>query len=124
MPDNAWSPMSAVLPSPPWAIILIESALPKYLITISEDIQGGSSISNAIEKYPKAFSPFYVNMVRSGEESGKLDEIFNYLADYMDRTYEVTSKAKNALVYPAFIIFTFFAVMVLMFTVIIPKLFI
>ncbi len=95
--------------------------LKKYLISISEDIQGGSSISNAIAKYPDAFSDFYVNMVRSGEESGKLDEIFNYLADYMDRTYEVTSKAKNALIYPAFIILTFMGVMVLMFTVIIPK---
>ncbi len=95
--------------------------LKKYLITISEDIQGGSSISNAIAKYPDAFSDFYVNMVKSGEESGKLDEIFNYLADYMDRTYEVTSKAKNALIYPAFIILTFMGVMVLMFTVIIPK---
>ncbi|TSC70382.1 MAG: Uncharacterized protein CEO12_406 [Parcubacteria group bacterium Gr01-1014_46] len=95
--------------------------LKKYLVAISEDIQGGSSISMAIGKYPDAFSDFYVNMVKSGEESGKLDEIFNYLADYMDRTYEVTSKAKNALIYPAFIIFTFVAVMVLMFTVIIPK---
>lgn len=95
--------------------------LKKYLVTIADDIQGGSSISNAIEKYPMAFSNFYVNMVRSGEESGKLDEIFNYLADYMDRTYEVTSKAKNALIYPAFIILTFVGVMVLMFTVIIPK---
>ena len=100
----------------------VENAtLKKYLITISEDIQGGSSISNAIEKYPSAFSGFYVNMVKSGEESGKLDEIFNYLADYMDRTYEVTSKAKNALIYPAFIILTFVGVMGLMFTVIIPK---
>jgi type IV pilus assembly protein PilC len=95
--------------------------LKKYLVAISEDIQGGSSISNAIAKYPDAFTDFYVNMVKSGEESGKLDEIFNYLADYMDRTYEVTSKAKNALIYPAFIILTFMGVMVLMFTVIIPK---
>lgn len=95
--------------------------LKKYLQSISEDIQGGSSISRAIEKYPKAFSAFYVNMVRSGEESGKLDEIFNYLADYMDRTYEVTSKARNALIYPAFIIVTFIGVMVLMLTIIIPK---
>jgi type IV pilus assembly protein PilC len=95
--------------------------LKKYLASISEDIQGGSSISNAIEKYPSTFSGFYVNMVRSGEESGKLDEIFEYLADYMDRTYEVTSKARNALIYPAFIIITFIGVMVLMFTVIIPK---
>lgn len=95
--------------------------LKKYLTTISEDLQGGSSISQALSKYPDAFSTFYVNMVRSGEESGKLDEIFNYLADYLDRTYEVTSKAKSALIYPSFIILTFIGVMVLMFTFIIPK---
>jgi type II secretory pathway component PulF len=44
-----------------------------------------------------------------------------YLADYLDRTHEVTSKVKSALVYPAFIVFTFIAVMVLMLTVVIPK---
>jgi len=95
--------------------------LKKYLFLISDDLQGGSSISNALSKYPDAFSDFYVNMVRSGEESGKLDEIFNYLADYLDRTYAVTSKAKNALIYPAFVIATFAGVMILMLTVIIPK---
>jgi len=95
--------------------------LKKYLLQISDDLQGGSSISNAISKYPDAFSSFYVNMVRSGEESGKLDETFNYLADYLDRAYEVTSKARNALIYPAFVITVFLGVMILMFTVIIPK---
>jgi type II secretory pathway component PulF len=60
-------------------------------------------------------------MVKSGEESGKLDQTFMYLADYLDRTYEVTSKVKTALIYPAFVIFTFVAVMVLMLTVVIPK---
>ncbi len=95
--------------------------LARYLNVIADDIQGGSSISNALSKYPDTFSAFYVNMVKSGEESGRLDEIFNYLADYLDRSYEVTTKAKNALVYPAFVIFTFFAVMILMLTVIIPK---
>ncbi len=95
--------------------------LKKYLTAIADDIQGGSSISDALSKYPDAFSKFYVNMVRSGEESGKLDDVFSYLADYLDRTYEVTSKAKNALIYPAFVICTFLGVMILMLTVIIPK---
>lgn len=95
--------------------------LQKNLFEIADDIQGGSSISNALAKHPEAFSPFYVNMVKAGEESGKLDDTFNYLADYLDRTYEVTSKAKSALIYPAFVIFTFVAVMILMLTVIIPK---
>ncbi|HEY4505355.1 MAG TPA: type II secretion system F family protein [Candidatus Paceibacterota bacterium] len=92
-----------------------------YLTGIADDLQAGSSISNAISKYPDTFSTFYVNMVKSGEESGKLDEIFNYLADYLERTYEVTTKAKNALIYPAFVVVTFIGVMVLMLTVIIPK---
>ncbi len=93
----------------------------KYISIIADDIQGGSSISAAMAKYPDVFTGFYVNMVKSGEESGKLDEVFNYLADYLDRTYEVTTKAKNALIYPAFVVATFFVVMILMLTVIIPK---
>jgi type IV pilus assembly protein PilC len=67
------------------------------------------------------FSDFYVNMVKSGEESGKLDQTLLYLADYLDRTHEVTSKVKSALIYPAFIVFTFVAVMILMLVVVIPK---
>lgn len=93
----------------------------QVLTTISDDLQGGSSISKALAKHPKVFSDFYVNMVRSGEESGKLDQTFLYLADYIDRSYELASKARNALIYPGFIMLTFIAVMVLMLTVVIPK---
>ncbi len=95
--------------------------LKKHLLEVVDDLQGGASISGALAKHSEIFSDFYVNMVRAGEESGKIDETFSYLADYMDRNYEVSSKAKNALIYPAFVIFTFFAVMILMFTVIVPK---
>jgi type IV pilus assembly protein PilC len=95
--------------------------LQKALIQVTEELQGGSSISGALSKHPDVFDSFYVNMVRSGEESGHLDSIFEDLASHLDRNYEVSSKAKNALIYPAFIIFTFFAVMTLMLTVVIPK---
>ncbi len=95
--------------------------LAKKLAQIADDLQGGSQISAALAKHPALFNDFYVNMVRSGEESGKLDQSFLYLADYLDRTYEVTSKARNALIYPAFVIVTFISVMVLMLTVVIPK---
>ncbi len=95
--------------------------LSKNLDQIAEDLQGGSSISGALAKHPALFNNFYINMVRSGEESGKLDQCFLYLADYLDRTYEVTSKARNALIYPAFVIATFITVMVLMLTIVIPK---
>lgn len=95
--------------------------LRKKLIMVADDIQGGSSISGALEKHKDVFSDFYVSMVKAGEESGKLDETFNFLADYLDRTYELVTKAKGALVYPAFVVFTFISVMVIMFTVVIPK---
>jgi type IV pilus assembly protein PilC len=88
---------------------------------VADDIQAGASISKALSKHPKVFTTFYVNMVKAGEESGKLDQTFMYLADYLDRNYAVSSKAKNALIYPAFVVFTFIAVMVLMLTLVIPK---
>lgn len=95
--------------------------LGRKIAEIADDIQGGSTISKALAKHPKVFSTFYVNMVRAGEESGKLDQTFTFLADYLDRNYAVTSKARNALIYPAFVIATFITVMVLMLTLVIPK---
>lgn len=95
--------------------------LSDILSQVADDLQGGSPISKALSRHPKAFSPFYVNMVKSGEESGKLSETFGYLADYLDRTYEVVSKAQNALIYPAFVVVTFVVVMTLMLTLVIPN---
>lgn len=94
----------------------------RTLVEISNDLQSGSAISKALEKHPKIFSAFYVNMVKAGEESGKLDQTLSFLADYLDRSYEVVSKARNALVYPAFVISVFVIVMILMMTTVIPNL--
>jgi type IV pilus assembly protein PilC len=91
------------------------------LSTVGDDIQGGSPISKALARHPKVFPPFYVNMVRAGEESGKLSDTFIYLADYLDRSYDIVSKAENALIYPIFVIAVFFTVMALMLTLVIPK---
>ena len=96
--------------------------LQERLGKVADDLQSGSTIADALAKHPKIFSPFYVSMVRSGEETGKLDESFSFLADYLDRTYEVTSKARNALIYPAFVVATFVSVMVLMLVTVIPRL--
>lgn len=97
------------------------NTLRKSLSQVAEELQAGSTISKALAKHPNIFSDFYVNMVKSGEETGKLNETFNYLADYLDRNYEIVSKAQNALIYPAFVITVFVAVMTLMFAVVIPK---
>ena len=96
--------------------------LVKVLDEVCEDIKSGVSISQALAKHPEVFSDFYVNMVKSGEESGRLTQTFSYLAEYLDRQYQLTSKTKNALIYPGFVIGVFFLVMILMFTFIVPKL--
>jgi type IV pilus assembly protein PilC len=95
--------------------------LAAVLSIVGDDLQGGSPISKALSRHPKVFSTFYVNMVRAGEESGKLSETFIYLADYLDRSYELMSKAQNALIYPLFVVVVFFSVMALMLTLVIPK---
>src|SRR3989338_3937110 len=97
-------------------------ALGEKLTAIGNDLQSGSTISAALAKHPEVFSAFYVNMVRAGEETGKLDETFSFLAEYLDRNFELTQKARNALVYPAFIMTTFVVVMTLMMTLVIPQL--
>ena len=106
-------------------LLATEARTPKLgakLLEIANDIQNGSTISNALSRHPDVFSPFYVNMVKVGEESGKLDETFTFLSDYLDRNYEITQKARNALIYPAFIMLTFVVVMGIMLTVVIPNL--
>lgn len=102
-----------------------EARTPKLaskLSAIADDIQSGSPISTALSRHKDVFSEFYINMVRAGEEAGKLDETFAFLADYLDRNYEIGQKARNALIYPAFVMLTFLVVMILMMTLVVPNL--
>ncbi|MEK7090103.1 MAG: type II secretion system F family protein, partial [Patescibacteria group bacterium] len=102
-----------------------ESLRPKLkeaLADISQDIQGGLSIAQSLAKHPDVFSPFYINMVRAGEESGKLEQVFSYLAAFEERSYQLANKVRNAMIYPAFIFGAFILVMVLMLTTVIPRL--
>jgi type IV pilus assembly protein PilC len=96
--------------------------LKNTLENIIANIKAGVSISAALAKHPKTFDDFYVSMIKSGEESGKLAGTFTYLADYLDRAYALTSKVRNSMIYPSFVIVTFLVVMILIFTTVIPKL--
>lgn len=96
-------------------------AMSVKLHEVIDDIQGGISLSQAMSRHPDVFSKFYVSMVRSGEESGKLDEIFSYLADYLERTHDLTMRARNALIYPVFVIVSLILVFVLMMVFVMPR---
>lgn len=89
---------------------------------ILDDVSGGMALSQAFARHPSIFSSFYIQLVRSGEESGKLQEIFSYVADYLEHSYYLTTKARNALIYPAFITVTFFGVIVVMLVAVVPRL--
>jgi len=92
------------------------------IFEISESVEGGTAFSQAIEKYPSIFSSFYVSMVKSGEASGTLSGVLEYLADHLEREYYLSSKIKGALVYPMFIVFLAVAVLFLMMYFVIPNL--
>lgn len=94
----------------------------KNLRDVLDDIQGGLPMSQAMARHPKLFSDFYVNMVRAGEESGELEKVFTFLAEYLDRSYQLTNRVRNALIYPAFVLSAFVGVLILMMTFVIPRL--
>ncbi len=71
---------------------------------IIKDVEGGMSLSGAISKHDEVFGSFYVNMIKAGEVSGKLEDSINYLADYVERQDFINQKAISALIYPVFVL--------------------
>ncbi|MDO8592891.1 MAG: type II secretion system F family protein [bacterium] len=89
---------------------------------IADEVDAGSPLSEALGKRPKIFSNFFVSVIRSGETSGKLDEVLNYLADEMEKDYDMMSKIKGAMIYPAFVLCSLIVVGVVMMIFVVPKL--
>jgi len=88
----------------------------------ANDVEAGSRLSTALGKYPKAFSAFYTNMVRSGETSGRVEEVLNYLADQLEKDYDLISKVKGSMYYPIFIICGMIVAGFIMMAFVVPKL--
>lgn len=89
---------------------------------LADEVDGGSRLSEALSKRPKVFSSFYISVVRSGETSGKLDEVLNYLADEMEKDYDMISKIRGAMIYPAFVLSGMIVVGTIMMVFVVPKL--
>ena len=77
-----------------------EGATRSMLITVKDDIKGGATFADSLKKYSKTFDAIYVQLVRAGEASGKLDTILERLTGYLERREEVSKKVKGALRYP------------------------
>jgi len=89
---------------------------------IASNVRGGVRLSSALASYPDVFDNFYINMVRTGETSGKLDDVLNYLADEQEKNYDLMSKITGAMIYPAFILVAVVVVIFIMMTFVVPKL--
>lgn len=96
--------------------------LQKIITEITTKVENGDSLSSAISLYPKVFSSLYINLVRAGELSGTLDESLSYLANQLERDFDLRSKVIGALTYPAFIVFALLVVGFLMFIYVLPPL--
>jgi len=97
-------------------------SLSKVIEKIASAIEGGSSLSIALAEHEKVFDGFYVNIVKVGEVSGKLQETLLYLADYLERSAALVSKIRGALFYPVFVLCVLIFVAALMMTTVVPQL--
>ncbi|MEK7469185.1 MAG: type II secretion system F family protein [Planctomycetota bacterium] len=79
-------------------------ALKGIVAQVAEDVESGSSLSEALSKHPKAFDRLYVNMVKAGEAGGVLDTILQRLAVYMEKAAALKRKIIGASIYPAAVI--------------------
>src|SRR3989344_3733184 len=88
---------------------------------VSRDVDGGLSLSQAMERHPQAFSGFYVNMIRSAEVTGRVEEATGYLADHIERQTVLISKVKGALICPVVMVVLFLIVGGIIATVVLPQ---
>ncbi|MEK7159300.1 MAG: type II secretion system F family protein [Patescibacteria group bacterium] len=94
----------------------------KIIAEVASQVEGGIKLSEALAHFPKIFDNFFVNIVKSGEVSGRLEEVLLYLADQVEKDYDLQSKIRGAMIYPAFIIISLVVIGVLMMAFVVPKL--
>lgn len=96
--------------------------LQKALEDVSRDVKSGLTLAQSLGKHPDIFPQLYINLVKSGEASGKLDEVMLKMADSLEKEREFKSRVKGAMIYPIVVITMMFAVMIIMIIFVIPKL--
>jgi type IV pilus assembly protein PilC len=109
------------------ALRILEAQLTsKRLVEITGDlissIENGESLSLALSKHSDVFGNMYISLVKSGEVSGTLNKSLIYLADQLEKDYQLRAKVKSALTYPVFVVATLVGVGLLMFKFVLPKL--
>ncbi len=88
---------------------------------VSDEVEGGGSLSEAMAKFPKAFDKLYINMINAGEAGGVLDLILSRLADFMEKAAKLKKKVIGAMIYPAVVISIAISVVSMIMIFVIPK---
>jgi type IV pilus assembly protein PilC len=88
---------------------------------VADEVEGGSRLSEAMADFPDVFGIFYINMIASGETSGRLSEVVDYLADQQEKDYDLQSKIRGAMIYPTFIVLCLVVVGFLVMAFVIPQ---
>lgn len=99
-----------------------EGALKKALQEVSTDIKGGLTLAQALGKHPHIFPLLYVNLVKSGEASGKLDQVLLQMAEGLEKEKEFKARVRGAMIYPVVVLSMMVVVIVIMMVFVIPKL--
>lgn len=97
-------------------------AFKEKIFKIAADIREGTSLSKAFARYPKIFSLFFVNMIKSGELSGTLPDVLRKVADHLENEYYIKSKTIGAMIYPVVVLVVFTAIFIVVVVYIIPGL--
>ena len=92
----------------------------KIIKSIKEDIEGGSSLSEALKKHPDVFNDLFINLVAAGEAGGILDVILNRLSAYMEKAMNLKRKVKGAMTYPISVLVIAIAVVILLLYKVVP----
>ncbi|HQL00789.1 MAG TPA: type II secretion system F family protein [Smithellaceae bacterium] len=95
-------------------------AFAKIIRAIKEDIEGGTSLTDALRKYPKVFDELFVNLIAAGEAGGILDVILGRLSLYLEKALKLKRKVKGAMTYPAAVLLISFGVVALLLLKVIP----
>jgi type IV pilus assembly protein PilC len=94
----------------------------EQIMAIADMVDDGDAFSEALSRFPDTFSDFYVNIVKSGEVSGKMQESLMHLAAYVEKSYMLSAKVKNAMLYPCVILMGFIGVGICMMIFVVPQL--
>ncbi|MEA2014877.1 MAG: type II secretion system F family protein [Thermodesulfobacteriota bacterium] len=92
----------------------------KIIKTIKEDIAGGSSLTDALKKYPDIFNNLFINLIAAGEAGGILDVILNRLSSYMEKSMELKRKVKGAMTYPITVLVIAISVVIMLLYKVVP----